>query len=214
VAASHSRSLLTVEILGASLAVLGVSWVIAAPGGVPEWEQSVVRLFNGLPDWLFPVIWGPMQLGSLVGALLVAFGLFAAQRRACAVTYAAAVVIGWLVAVGVKQVVGRERPVGAGLDVMVRGADASGFGFISGHTTVAFAGATVIWAFYRRSWGLAAFGLAGVVGISRMYVGAHLPLDVVGGAAVGVFVGGLVTLIEHIIGSRREAPTIEDGMHN
>ena len=152
--------------------------------------------FNSLPAWLFPIIWGPMQLGAIVGALLVAFGLFATGRRTCASTYAAAVLVGWLTAALVKEVVARERPIGAGLDVIARGAEASGFGFISGHTTVAFAGATVIWGFYGRSWGAVAFGLAAVVAIARMYVGAHLPLDVVGGAAVGALVGGLVTWAE------------------
>ena len=37
---------------------------------------------------------------------------------------------------------------------------------------------------------------AGVVGLSRMYVGAHLPLDVAGGAALGLAVGGLVEMGE------------------
>jgi undecaprenyl-diphosphatase len=34
-----------------------------------------------------------------------------------------------------------------------------------------------------------------VVFLTRMYVGAHLPLDMVGGAALGVAVGALVRLL-------------------
>ncbi|MGB5534243.1 MAG: phosphatase PAP2 family protein, partial [Acidimicrobiia bacterium] len=35
--------------------------------------------------------------------------------------------------------------------------------------------------------GLQMFGL--IVGVTRIYAGAHLPLDVVGGAALGLLVG-------------------------
>ena len=87
-------------------------------------------------------------------------------RRPCAATYAAASAGGWLVAAAVKEIVARPRPLGAGIDAIVRGTAASGFGFISGHTTVAFAGATVIWVFYGRRWGLAAYLVATMVGIA------------------------------------------------
>jgi len=34
-----------------------------------------------------------------------------------------------------------------------------------------------------------------VVCLTRVYVGAHLPLDVIGGAGLGVAVGGVVRLL-------------------
>ena len=44
-------------------------------------------------------------------------------------------------------------------------------------------------------WEVAAILLAIVVPISRMYVAAHLPLDLIGGAALGVTVGSAVNLL-------------------
>jgi undecaprenyl-diphosphatase len=59
--------------------------------------------------------------------------------------------------------------------------------FPSGHSASAFACATVIaWASPRLA--LPAFVLAALVAWSRVYVGVHWPLDVLGGAALGVLV--------------------------
>jgi membrane-associated phospholipid phosphatase len=40
--------------------------------------------------------------------------------------------------------------------------------------------------------GVASYGAATAASLSRLYVGAHLPLDIVGGAAFGVVVGEIV----------------------
>jgi undecaprenyl-diphosphatase len=59
--------------------------------------------------------------------------------------------------------------------------------FPSGHATTAFACATVIaWASPRLA--VSAFVLAALVAWSRVYVGVHWPLDVLGGVALGVLV--------------------------
>jgi undecaprenyl-diphosphatase len=72
--------------------------------------------------------------------------------------------------------------------------------FPSGHSTTAFACATVIaWADPRLA--APVFVLAALVAWSRVYVGVHYPLDVIGGAALGVLVAkALLTLL----GARRQ----------
>jgi undecaprenyl-diphosphatase len=59
--------------------------------------------------------------------------------------------------------------------------------FPSGHTSAAFAAATVI-AWASRRLAAPAYALAALVAWSRVYVGVHWPLDVIGGAALGMLV--------------------------
>jgi undecaprenyl-diphosphatase len=66
--------------------------------------------------------------------------------------------------------------------------------FPSGHAATSFAAATVLtFAFPRLAPAL--FVLAGAVAFSRVYVGVHYPLDVVGGAALGVLVATVLRLL-------------------
>ena len=59
--------------------------------------------------------------------------------------------------------------------------------FPSGHATAAFAAATVI-AWASRPLAVPAFLLAAAIALSRVYVGVHWPLDVLGGAVLGTLV--------------------------
>src|SRR4029453_13412569 len=64
-----------------------------------------------------------------------------------------------------------------------------------GHRAVAVALATVASPFLGRRARRVAWTLAGLVCVARIYVGSHLPLDVVGGAALGWAAGALVLLV-------------------
>ena len=99
---------------------------------------------------------------------------------------------GWALAAIDKAWVSRGRPADYLAAVNSRFEHLpSGNGYPSGHTTVAFAVATLVAGSLRGRWRVVPYVLATLVGIGRLYFGAHLPLDVIGGAALGVAVGML-----------------------
>lgn len=168
-----------------------------ATSGVPKPEASLFEAINGLPDAVYPVLWPVMQAGSLAGGLALMVGLGVKTKNArVAGAGAAGVFAAWVLGKVIKDVVGRERPFGVGLDVDLRDGAAQGLGYVSGHAAVAFAAAAVAAPHLDRRIRPALFGLAGVVAFARVYSGAHLPLDVVGGAALGVLAGEAGRLLE------------------
>jgi len=96
----------------------------------------------------------------------------------------------------IKEFVGRGRPSAFVEAVVARETfSADSLGFPSGHAAVAWAITIIVLAYLGRPWQIAAIALAIVVPISRMYVAAHLPLDLIGGAALGVTVASAVNLL-------------------
>jgi undecaprenyl-diphosphatase len=177
--------------------VLGVvalvgSWLVVTwTATVPSWEESLFWSINGWPNGVSVLLRAPMQLGSLVGALVVVAVTLVVSRNV-RLTGAALVasVLSWWLAKPVKDVVSRGRPAALLTGVHVR-EHASVLGYPSGHAAVAFSLAAVLAPALPRRWQPAAWGLAFVVAVARVYVGAHLPLDVVGGAGLGLMVGTL-----------------------
>ncbi len=89
-----------------------------------------------------------------------------------------------------KMLFSRPRPLLAIYDVRVVGDPLFTNSFPSGHTATAFAVAIAATVFLPRlRWAWLAY--AAMIGLSRVYVGAHFPFDVVGGALIGLCVGWL-----------------------
>ena len=140
---------------------------------------------------MWPIVWLPMQVGSLVGSLIVV-ALIGIISRSWRLTGAALVAsqVAWWGAKWVKGLVGRGRPSEYIGGVHLR-EHAGGLGYASGHSAVAFALAAVVVPSLPRRWQPVVWIVAAVVAFGRIYAGAHLPLDVVGGAGIGLLVGTL-----------------------
>lgn len=158
-------------------------------------ETRVFDVLNGLDQRAHRPAWAAMQLGSLGGSLLTG-GLAALGGRARLGRRLGLVgTITWLGSKAVKPFVGRGRPAVELARARVLGREQSGLGYPSGHAAVAVAMASVIAPqLPPRVRPMVWVGALGV-GATRMYVGAHLPLDIIGGAALGVGTERVVRLV-------------------
>jgi undecaprenyl-diphosphatase len=169
--------------------VLLVSALAARRGDVSSAEERVFRRVNAGPDGPEAPAWLVMQAGSLGGVFATAGAvhLSGRPRRAAGVLGVGTAV--WLAMKIVKPLIGRGRPHDLLDGVVVRGRPQTGLGYPSGHAAVSTTLALITTATgWRRQ---AALGVAASAGTSRMYVGAHLPLDVVGGFAAGAMAGSI-----------------------
>jgi glycosyltransferase 2 family protein len=133
---------------------------------------------------------------GVIGAVPLVAGLALVTRRIRLAAYAtlAAGTI-YLVAKLIKVFVQRGRPQTLLENVYIFDIPDRGLGYVSGHAAVAVSLATVASPFLGRRARRVAWTLAGLVCVARIYVGSHLPLDVVGGAALGWAAGALVLLV-------------------
>lgn len=182
-------------IAAAGALVLAATWVGALSSRVGAFEEGLFRPVNDLPDWIAGPAWPVMQFGALgFVPLAAAIALIVWRRRDLTVAVLAVGFGGWLISKVIKSIVERGRPADLLSDVNLR-PDWGGLGYVSGHATIAFALATVISPYLNRTGRVLVFGAAGAAGLLRMYTGAHLPYDVVGGMGLGLLLGALARTV-------------------
>jgi membrane-associated phospholipid phosphatase len=141
---------------------------------------------------IYLTIYGRELFWVVVIVLLFIFGGSSGKKTA----FILALIIIALIPIGMisKQVIERPRPVIPEKDILIQ--PDSEFSFPSGHALIVSAGAATVLALFRDSKMKFAISLfltleAALVCISRVYVGGHYPLDVVGGVLLGVGVSYL-----------------------
>jgi len=178
------------------LGVLLAGMLAVRHGSVTGFEKSAFRAVNDLPGALYPVLWPFQQLGVIVVGPIAAIiaAIFRRFRLAAMLLVITVAKLGLERAV--KQMVSRERPgTSVGHDVHLRGdVSAHGESFVSGHAVLVAAIACVVVPYLRGRWKIVPWVVVGLVMVTRVYVGAHNPLDVICGAALGVAIGGCLNL--------------------
>lgn len=183
------------------LAVVGTAAVLDRPvrnavqGNRNRTSDNIARIFEPF---------GAEYSLAVLGGFYVA-GAVNDDPKAKAVAQdglAASLIASGLITPALKLAVGRSRP--AQDEGVYRFRPFGGNGsFPSGHTTEAFAVASVIASHYEPLWiKTTAYGVASLVGYARVYHNAHFTSDVLAGAAIGSLVGtALVRFNERLRGS-------------
>ena len=156
-----------------------------------------------------------MQAGTFVTVPIVAAVAATTGRRRLAVELATGGTLAWLGAKALKRLGGRGRPGGLLPDVRLRESIGGDLGWVSGHTAVATTLAAIAWPHVPRSARPALVAVVATTAFGRMYVGAHLPLDLVGGAGLGLVVSAIAgrqsspavrSISPAFVGSKPHAP--------
>ncbi len=181
--------------LAVGLVVLVLSALPVDERSLSGAERSVFDLVNSSPGIPFGPVWLLMQAGNVAAVAGGAVAALVARRPRLAAALVVAGALAYAGAKVVKELVTRGRPVTLVDDVDIHGEVAHGMGFVSGHAAVAVALAVVAFPYLGRTGRWVVAALAVFVCVARVYVGAHLPLDVVGGAALGLAAGAGVRLL-------------------
>lgn len=189
------RRRLDLVLMATGAAVL-VTSTLLAKRRVYGWEVAVFQAINGLPGSIRPYLWVLNQYGTAVTIPVAAAVALLFRKWLLALSLAISGAAVYVLAKVIKEYVSRGRPSAFVEGVVERETfSPDSLGFPSGHAAVAWAITIVVLAYVGRPWQIAAIALAIVVPIVRMYVAAHLPLDLIGGAALGVTVASAVNLL-------------------
>ncbi len=167
-----------------SILLLVTSAFIASKGTITGWEYPWFKKVNDLPASWQVAMSAITLMGSQWMVLIIVVGSFFARFYRLAWRLTLSVFIGLGLGILLKQLVNRARPGELFTDIQVRVFEA-GMGFPSLHTTIATIVALTLLPYLPRKWRLIVPTMIVAVGVSRIYLGAHVPLDVIGGMALG-----------------------------
>lgn len=196
-AALRAQRTLVGAIVLFALITLSLLWT--AGQRLDTWVFQLFNLRGNHPKWLDRAMWLVTQLGSLGAALTAAFLSFVLDSRRLAMEVILGTLTLWLVVEIVKELTGRARPFLVLKGTRIIGWHQRGRSFPSGHTTQTF----FLVALFSHQFQLGIAGTAALytvavlVGVTRLYIGAHYPRDVIGGAVLGSVWGILATMVDH-----------------
>jgi membrane-associated phospholipid phosphatase len=184
--------------------LLAISLVWSTGQRIDAWAFLFFNVRGPRPLWLDWMMLGFTQIGNGIASLSMALVLFLAGDRLLAYELILGALTLWLVVELVKILAHRSRPFIKLIQTRIVGYRAGGRSFPSGHTSQVFFMATLMARHFHVSlWGVCLlYATALLVGLTRMYVGAHYPRDVLAGAILGTAWGLLGVIVDAYVLAR------------
>ncbi len=167
------------------------SRVLVLREGITPREEAVFRAANDASDELTVPVRSVMQMGTFITVPITATVALLAGHRELAAALGLGGTAAWVLAMQAKPFGGRPRPAAIVAGVRTRERIEGDLGWVSGHTAVATTIAATTWVGGPRWLRPLLVSGAATTAYGRMYVGAHLPLDLVGGAGLGMMVSAV-----------------------
>jgi membrane-associated phospholipid phosphatase/tRNA A-37 threonylcarbamoyl transferase component Bud32 len=187
------------------LLLLTVLAIVATSDQVTRLEADLARLVADLPGPLTGVLEALRWLGSLPAVAVAALLALVARRPRLALALVVAGLLAEVLTAALAAVVDRGGPSELVSGIVER-ATTDVEGFPSPTTAVAAALATAAAPYLPRTVRRLTWVLVALAGLSVVHLGAHLPLDVLGGAVLGWAVGAATSLA---LGAPSVRPTTE-----
>lgn len=198
------------NLLLAFIVCVAVFWLTASlitTQGMRPWEHSVFNVIYDLPlSWKTAMI-GITQAGGALMVAAVCLVLLLGRHRLAAIRVLIVTSVTYGMVFFAKQVYARPRAFQL-LHVAERGPRELGYGFPSAHAAIAMAVGVALLPVVPRKWWWLIFSVVALVAASRVYLGVHSPLDVVGGMAIGGAISVGYLLIMASRQSRKTAKVI------
>lgn len=154
------------------------------------------NMHNGFLDWIMPIFTALGNLGLIWFVIAVILLFYKDYRKYGLMIIASLILCGLIGNVGLKNIVGRLRPIDVNTSIKLLIARPTDFSFPSGHAMTSFAPAVVLM-FMNKKIGSAALVLASIIAFSRLYLYVHYPSDVIAGALIGSIIA--LVLVEIFI---------------
>lgn len=168
----------------AALALFVVSAYMASSQTLGDLETNIFNTIYYNPPFLRPAFLLITQAGSIIVLMLLAALYFLKRYYHVVIRLLMSGLLAYLLAGVAKDLYGRPRPADL-LDIVVHDLYVHGPGFPSGHVALATAIFLTLGRYMPRKYlWTVPVGII-LVAWSRVYLGAHAPLDLVGGFAIG-----------------------------
>jgi undecaprenyl-diphosphatase len=181
-------------VLFASIVVFLVSAILSRRVDATGWEHTLFLNINGWSEGAYRTMAIATFFGSAWMAALSVAGAYFTRFYRLAGRLALSIVAAYGLTAVFKHLISRERPAEFISETVLRTIEPA-MGFPSTHTAVAAVIMLTLLPYLRGQWRWIVPVIIAGVALSRLYLGAHLPLDVIGGAAIGIAIVAFVRVL-------------------